>query len=192
MSFLTDEELAGLGLAYVGAGVRISRLAALHNRAAIRVGDQARIDDFCVLSAGAGGIDIGRHVHLAVFVSLMGQGRIALGDFAGLSSRVSVYSSSDDYSGRYMTNPTVPSAYTNVASGPVSIGRHAIVGSGAVIMPDVVIGEGAAVGALSLVNRDCAPFCLYAGAPARYIKQRRRDLLALEQLFEHVEAASAP
>lgn len=183
MSFFTNDELAQLGLAHVGAGVCISRLAALHNPARISVGDYARIDDFCVLSAGIGGIEIGKYVHLAAFVSLIGKGRIALMDFAGLSSRVSVYSSNDDYSGQYMSNPTVPPQFTNVTSGPVSIGRHVIVGSGSVIMPHVTIGEGAAVGALSLVRDDCLPFGIYAGAPARYIKQRRREFLQVEQRF---------
>lgn len=183
MSFFTSDELAQLGLAHVGAGVRISRLAALHNPARISIGDYARIDDFCVLSAGAGGIEIGNYVHLAAFVSLIGKGGIALMDFAGLSSRVSVYSSNDDYSGQYMSNPTIPPQFTNVTAGPVSVGRHVIVGSGSVIMPNVTIGEGAAVGALSLVRDDCQPFGIYVGAPARYIKQRRSELLQVEQRF---------
>lgn len=183
MSFLSEREVAALGLGRVGAGVRISRLASLHNPAAIRVGDHARIDDFCMLSAGEGGIEIGRNVHLAVFVSLIGKGRITLGDFSGLSSRVSVYSSNDDYGGQYMTGPTLPARFTNVSSGPVAIGRHAIVGSGAIVMPNVTIGDGAAVGALSLVRHDCEPFGVYAGTPARKLKERRRELLALEQAF---------
>lgn len=183
MSFFTGEELEQLGLAHVGVGVRISRLAALHNPAGISVGDYARIDDFCVLSAGMGGIEIGKYVHLAAFASLIGKGKIVLMDFAGLSSRVSVYSSNDDYSGQYMSNPTVPQQFTNVTSGPVLVGRHVIVGSGSIIMPNVTIGEGAAVGALSLVRNDCEPFGIYAGAPARYVKRRRRELLDIEQRF---------
>lgn len=184
MSFFTNQEVAKLGLAHVGKDVRISRLASLHNPAGISVGDHSRIDDFCVLSAGTGGIEIGQHVHLAVYVSLMGMGNITLGDFSGMSSRVSVYSSNDDYSGQYMTNPTVPPQFTNVTSGPVSIGRHAIVGCGAIILPNVSIGEGAAVGALSLVRDDCQPFGVYVGAPARYVRQRRRELLEIEHLLQ--------
>lgn len=183
MTFFTYQEVAKLGLAHVGKDVRISRLASLHNPAGISVGDHARIDDFCILSAGEGGIEIGQYVHLAVFASLIGKGKIALGDFSNLSSRVSIYSSNDDYSGQYMTNPTVPPQFTNVTSGPVSIGRHAIVGSGAVILPNVSIGEAAAIGALSLVRDDCEPFGIYVGAPARYVKQRRRELLEIEQRF---------
>ncbi len=93
------------------------------------------------MSAGDGGIEIGSYVHVAVFCSLIGKGRIRLGDFVNLSSRVSVYSSSDDYSGAAMTNPMVPSGFTNVLDDDVEIARHAIVGSGSVILPGVCLEE---------------------------------------------------
>ena len=183
MSFLTDDEIAKLGLARVGSGARISRLASLHNCANIRLGDRVRIDDFCVLSAGAGGIDIGNNVHVAVYTCLIGKGNITLNDFANISSRVAIYSSNDDYSGAYMTGPTLPAEFSNITSGPVKVGRHAIIGSGSVVLPNVDIGEGAAIGALSLVREHCEAFAVYVGAPARKVKRRRRDLLALEQAY---------
>ncbi len=72
----------------------------------------------------------------------MGSARIKVEDYAGLSSCVAVYSSNDDYSGTAMTNPTVPSRFTNVTRRPVTIGRHVIIGSGSVVLPGVTIGEG--------------------------------------------------
>lgn len=192
MSFLSEDELAALGLAHVGRNVKISRRASLYNPAAIRIGDDCRIDDFCVLSAGAGGIEIGRNVHVAVYSSLIGKGRITLADFANISSRVSIYSSNDDYSGAVMTGPTLPPAYTNITGGPVTVGRHVIIGSGAVILPDVTLGQGAVVGALSLVRADCDSFGVYVGTPARKVKERRRDLLAVEQAYLRSLADAAP
>lgn len=183
MSFYTEDELRDLGLAYCGQGVKISRKASLYNTKKISVGDFSRIDDFCVLSAGEDGIEIGRHVHVAVFSLLIGQGKIALGDFSGLSSRVAIYSSNDDYSGAFMTNPTVPSEYTNVSAAPVAIERHVIIGSGSVVLPGLTIAEGAAIGSLSLVTRDCEPFGIYVGTPAQKVKERQRNLLDLEQAF---------
>ena len=55
-----------------------------------------------------------------------------------------------------------------------------IVGAGSVILPGVTIGEGAAVGALSIVKRDVEPFTIVAGADTRVIGTRKRDLLELE------------
>ncbi|UGQ47640.1 acyltransferase [Massilia endophytica] len=180
-SFMTENEIAAIGFAHVGQGVQISRLASFHNPGRIRIGDRSRIDDFCVLSAGEGGIEIGRNVHIAVMSTLIGKGRITVSDFANISSRVAVYSSNDDYSGEHMTNPTVPAAYTNITNGPVHIGRHVIIGSGSVVTLNVTIGEGVAVGALSLVRSDCEPFGIYVGSPARRVKERSRRLLELEQ-----------
>jgi galactoside O-acetyltransferase len=177
MAYLDQQELRGLGFKRLGSDVQLSDKASVYGATRIEIGDNARIDDFCVLSAGEGGISIGKHVHVAVYTSLIGAGRIEIGDFANLSSRVSVYSSNDDYSGECMTNPTVPAEYTNVAKLPVTIGSHVIVGSGSVILPGVTLHSGAAVGALSLVRSDCDAFGIYAGVPAKRIGDRKRGLL---------------
>ncbi|MFN9506215.1 MAG: acyltransferase [Rubrivivax sp.] len=183
MAMLGRDALQALGFAALGRDVQVSDRASFHGAQRIALGDRTRIDDFCLLSAGDGGIEIGAHVHVAAYTSLIGAGRIRVADFANLSSRVSVYSSSDDYSGRTMTNPTVPDAFKDVTSAPVFIGRHAIIGCGAVVLPGVRLEDGVAVGALSLVNRDCEAFGVYAGVPARRIKDRSRELLQLERRF---------
>lgn len=183
MAMLSREAVLQMGFAAVGANVQISDRASFYGLARIALGDHVRIDDFCVLAAGMGGIELGKYVHIAVGSSLIGAGRITLSDFSGLSSRISIYSSSDDYSGATMTNPTVPSAYTGVTHADVFLGKHVIVGSGSVILPGVTLEEGVAVGALSLVTKNCAAFGIYSGNPVRRISERKRDLLELEQRF---------
>ncbi|AYN09729.1 MULTISPECIES: acyltransferase [Pseudomonas] len=180
MGFLSSADIEAMGFSRVGANVRLSDKASYYNCRNIAIGDNVRIDDFCVLSAGAGGIEIQSHVHIAVYCLLTGAGKITLCDFSGLSSRVSVYSSSDDYSGASLTNPTVPDAFKGVVTADVCLGRHVIVGSGSVILPGVVLGDGVAVGALSLVSKSCPAFGIYSGVPARRIKERRQALLSLE------------
>lgn len=180
MGFLNQLELEKLGFKRLGNNVRVSEKASLYNVSHISLGNNVRIDDFCVVSAGPGGIVLGNHVHLAPFCVLIGQENISMADFSGLSSRVSIYSSTDDYSGDTMTNPTVPDEYKNVTHGPVQLQKHVIIGAGAVILPGVCISEGAAVGALSLVNSAVAPFTIVAGTPALYLKNRSRRLLEIE------------
>lgn len=177
------EELSQLGFIHIGQDVRISRKMSVHNAPNVSIGDFTRIDDFCVISAGEEGIEIGSYVHIAVGVSLIGKGKIKIGDFVSLSSRVAVYSSNDDYSGEHLTGPIVDSRYTSITSAPVTIGKHAIIGSGSVILPGVTIGDGVAVGALSLINGDCQPFKIYGGVPARILKDRSTRLLELERKF---------
>lgn len=181
MAMLDRLAIESMGFASVGENVLISDRASFYNCANISLGNNVRIDDFCVLSAGTGGIAIGSYVHLAVFSSLIGSGKITLSDFSGISSRVSIYSSNDDYSGASLTNPTVPSQFSGVTHVDVFLGKHVIVGSGSVILPGVTLEEGVAVGALSLVTKSCKAFGIYVGNPAKFIKERKRGLLDLEK-----------
>ncbi len=183
MSFYSPEALHKLGFMSVGENVRLSTRASIYGASRISLGSHSRIDDFCVLSAGDGGIDIGRNVHVAVMSSLIGKGHIKVGDFCNISSRVSIYSSSDDYSGEFMTNPTVSEEFTNVDHRGVTLNRHVIIGSGTVILPGVTVGEGVAVGALSLVAKDLESFSIYSGSPIKLLKSRSKRLLELEKLY---------
>ena len=82
-----------------------------------------------------------------------------------------------------MTNPTIPAQYTGVTHADVFLGRRVIVGSGSVILPNVTLEDGVAIGALSLIRKSCKAFGIYAGVPAKFIKERKRDLLELEKYF---------
>ncbi len=190
MSFYSDAELRALGLGGFGQRVMVSKKCSIYGAERIVIGNDVRIDDFCVLSAGEGGVKIGSFVHIAIFSSLIGRGSIEVADFANISSRVSIYSSNDDYSGEHMTNPTIPEEYKGVVHRPVKIGRHAIIGSGSIVLPGVCIQDGAAIGALSLINSDCEAFGVYAGIPAIRKSERKRDLLTLERQFLASQAGS--
>ncbi|WP_320545228.1 acyltransferase [Aeromonas veronii] len=181
MAYLTDAQLAAMGFASLGSNVLISDKASIYGANRIRIGSNVRIDDFCVLSAGEGGIDIGSFIHIAVYSSLIGAGKITLSDFCNISSRVAIYSSNDDYSGEYMTNPMVPDEYTNVMHADVFLGKHVIIGCGSVVLPGLTIEEGCAVGALTLVCETCKAFYVYAGVPAKIIKKREAGMLEFVQ-----------
>lgn len=183
MAMLSEEIVGSMGFRSVGRGVKVSDRASFYGIHRISLGDEVRIDDFCVISAGGGGVEIGSNVHIAIGASLIGAGKITLSDFSNISSRVSIYSSNDDYTGTAMTGPTLPPEYTNIQSADVFLGRHVIIGSGSVVLPGVRLEDGVAVGALSLVTKDCESFGIYSGVPARRIKWRKRDLLILEEAF---------
>lgn len=55
------------------------------------------------------------------------------------------------------------------------------IGSGSVFLPQVIIGEGSSVGALSLVNKSLDDWGVYFGSPAKKLKRRSKDLLKLEE-----------
>ncbi len=58
-----------------------------------------------------------------------------------------------------------------VLARPIRIGRNVWIGFDACVLPGVTIGEGAIVGARSVVTQDVPPYCVVAGNPARLIKQ---------------------
>jgi acetyltransferase-like isoleucine patch superfamily enzyme len=184
MTMLTPNELAMMGFASLGKNVQISDKVSIYGVERIWLGNNVRIDDFSVLSAGEEGIEIGSYVHIGVGCSLTGSKKITLSNFSGISSRVSIFTSSDDYSGLTLTNPTVPMEFKNVKHASVFLGRHVIVGSGSVILPGVHLEDGVAIGALSMVAKNCKAFGIYTGNPLRRIKERKHDLLQLEYLIK--------
>lgn len=185
MPFLSEKQLAAAGFAHVGKGVQISDKASIYGAEYIAIGDGARIDDFAIISARQAGMSIGRYAHIACATTLIGAGHISLGDFCGLSGHCAVYSSSEDFSSGLLTVPTVPAAVRSVITADVSIGNYVVLGSHCVVLPGVRIGDGAAVGALSLVRKNLEGYKTYAGNPIRFIRERRFD-------FEQLAAAVHP
>ncbi len=181
-SFYTQEELEDLGFKKLGKNVLISKKVSIYGADKMEIGNNVRIDDFCFLM---GKIIIGNHVHIAPYSNLVaGNAGIEMQDFSGISSRVSVYAVSDDYSGEAMTNPTVPEKYTNVISAPVIIEKHSIIGASSVILPGVTVRIGSSCGSMTLVNKSTEPWSINVGIPARKVSERKKNLLDLERKFQ--------
>lgn len=179
--YYTSDELQQFGFRQVGENVQLAKNMTIIGLQNISLGNNIRIDGHTVIAAHSGALLVGDQVHIGGGCFLGCAGTITLADFSGLSQNVSIYSSSDDYTGKSLTNPTVPDKYRDVKVAPVTIERHVIVGSGAVILPGVTISEGASVGALSLVTKSLEAWSVYFGTPAKRLKARSRDLLTLEQ-----------
>lgn len=190
--YFTEDELVRLGLSSAGRNVRVARNCIVIGIENMSIGDNVRIDGPTVLTASGGHIHIGSHVHIGGMCFLAGGGGIVMEEFSGLSQGVHIYSTSDDYSGAALTNPTVPQSYLNVKVAPVHLGRHVIVGSGSVILPGCRLGEGTSVGAMSLVTKTLKPWGVYFGTPARRLKARSKALLLLEDELRNSEAGDLP
>ncbi len=174
-SFYTQEELAILGLKSYGNNVLISRKASIYSPEKITIGDNVRIDDFCILS---GNIILGSYIHISAYCALYGAEGIEMQDHTGLSARVTIYSAVDDFSGEYLLGPQHDEALTNVTGGKVLIEPFVQVCASCVILPNLTIGEGAVVGAMSFVKQSLAPWTVYAGIPVKSIKKRSKGLKA--------------
>lgn len=177
--YYDSDALREAGIGAVGENVRLHRHLNVFRLDNLFLGSNVVIDAYVSLIA-SGEIHIGSNVHIASYCQLSGGDGIALHDFSGLSHGVRIYSRSDDYSGHSLTNPTTPPDLKQLKRGTVTLERHVIIGANSVVLPGVTIGEGSAVGALSLVNRSLPPWGLYAGTPARKIGDRSQRLLDLE------------
>lgn len=175
-SYLSESELKDIAFGKIGEDVRISRRAALYNTENIEIGNHVRIDDFAFISGG-GGVHIGDYVHIAAYSALYGKFGIVIGNYVNISSRVSIYSTSDDYSGQFMCGPLVDPKYIHDIGNKIVIEDDVIIGTGCVLLPGALLRCGVAVGSMSLVKRELKPFGIYAGIPARYLKERSREML---------------
>lgn len=181
-SFYSQDELLNLGFNSIGNNVLISKKASIYGAKNISIGNNVRIDDFCILS---GNIKIGNNIHISAYSALFaGNIGIELEDYSGISSRTTIYAISDDYSGEFLTNPTIPEEFRNVYGGKVVLKKHSIIGASSLVLPNVVIKEGAAIGAQSLVTKDCDEWSIYVGIPVKKIKDRSKKLLEFEKNLE--------
>jgi acetyltransferase-like isoleucine patch superfamily enzyme len=157
-----------------GSNVIIGKTVRIRYPELVELGDNVIIDDFTYVSTA---LRIDSDVHISAGCTLIG-GRdslIEFGSFSTLAPHVVLAAGSDDYVGGIAT-PMVPRKFKgDVRIGSIRIGRHCIIGSHSTVLPDVVLDDGASVGAHSLVSRSLEAWTLYAGVPARPLRQRNRE-----------------
>lgn len=175
-SFYSKEEILEMQFRKCGEDVSISRKAVFYSPENIEIGSHVRIDDFCFISGGKG-TRIGDYVHIASYSALYGKFGIEIGDYVNISSRVNIYSTSDDYSGEYLAGPLVKEEYIHDIGMKIVIEDLVIIGAGSVILPGGILREGAAVGAMSLIKSEVPSYHIYAGAPAKFLRERSRSML---------------
>lgn len=172
-SFLSDTELAEIGFKSIGKGCLISRYARFYGASEMAIGNKVRIDDFCMLS---GKITLGNNIHISAYVALYGAKGITIEDYSGISARSTIYSAMDDFGGDYMIGPMSPEGTTNVTGGPVRLCKFVQIGAHCLVFPNLTISEGVVVGAASLVREDLAPWGIYFGSPARFHRERSKQM----------------
>lgn len=174
-SFYSEDELNEIKFASFGKNVLISRKCSIYSPQDIKIGDNVRIDDFCILS---GNIELKNNIHISAYCSLYGGGGIFLDDFTGLSPRSTLLSASDDFSGEFLIGPVHSHELINVQKGEIQLMKFSQLGAHSVVLPNVVLEEGAVTGAMTLVTKSLLSWSLYVGCPAKKIKDRTKGILS--------------
>ena len=110
---------------------------------------------------------------------------VTLHDRACIGDRANLYSLAEIELGcrsviaqeAYLCTGTHDFSHPNIplVTAKIAIDADAFVGARAFIMPGVRVGEGAIVGAGSLVTRDVQPWTVEAGNPSKVIRSRKRE-----------------
>ena len=80
-----------------------------------------------------------------------------------------------------MISPMVPDELTNITGGKVVLEKYVQLGANTVVMPNIKIKEGTAVGAMSFVNKNLEEWSIYAGIPCKKIKERNKNIIKLSK-----------
>lgn len=87
---------------------------------------------------------------------------ISIGDYVAIAPEVSFFATSHDYTQMHLP----------VIAGTITIENHVWIGGKSIILPNVIIGEGAVIAAGSVVTKNIPPYAIAAGNPAKVIKRR--------------------
>lgn len=106
-------------------------------------------------------ISIGRNVFINACCCFQDQGGISIGDGALIGHRVILAT---------INHGLFPDERHCNYPAPITIGKNAWIGSGAIILPGIAIGESAVVAAGAVVAKNVEPGAVVAGVPAKFIK----------------------
>jgi acetyltransferase-like isoleucine patch superfamily enzyme len=127
------------------------------------------------------GWDIGKHSYgdLAILAYSSSDGELHIGRYCSFADGVKILLGGEHRTDWVSTYPfnVLERAFSHIeghprSKGTVSVGNDVWLGRGAVIMSGVTVGNGAVVGAYSVVTRNVPPYAVVAGNPARLVRMR--------------------
>jgi acetyltransferase-like isoleucine patch superfamily enzyme len=144
----------------------ISRDARVQFSNRIAFGKGTVVKPFAVIQTGGGRISFGRDCAVSSFNHISaGTEEVKIGDFVRLGPNVTILGATRDFKrGVRVMDQSF--------SKQVVIADDVFIGAGAVILPGCRIGQGAVIGANSVVNNDIPANAIFAGVPAKQISKR--------------------
>jgi len=119
-------------------------------------------------AGGRGSISVGDNCEIGPYVSIWGAGGVKIGDNVHIGDHSTIASYTPKHVKPEDNDVWKP---LEMDFGQIVIGDHVIICAQVVIGPGVRIGDHAMIEANSLVIKDVPANCLYAGVPARFIRE---------------------
>lgn len=167
-----------------GEGVIVYPTSKIAHPDSVEIGDYTRICDFVFIHPAGGNIQIGRYCDFEPMSQIWGTGNLIIGDFVDFGPGVTIMSQGYDYKTCGIMVGTVEQQHSKTIYTDLTIGDHVYFGANSTVLHTVKnIGEGALIGANTLVNKDLDPWGVYVGSPARKIGERPK--IALDQVKEY-------
>jgi len=145
-----------------GKEVKIYPLAKIINPHLIEIGDYSRIDDFAFINPGKG-LKIGKYCHIATGVSIIGQGKLEMEDHVCLAAGSRIMTTTNDYKGGYHMSSASLLDQQKIKGNKIIMKKDCFIGTNAIVFPDVYIGEGAIVGAGSVITKYVPAWAIVVG-----------------------------
>lgn len=139
-----------------------------------RIGEGTEIQRHCRITFGDPTVphrpllDIGRRVFVGQGTILSIMDSMSIGDHTLIGANCYLLTNQHRYQSR-----EIPIRDQGYDTAPLEIGEDVWIGANSVVMPGIVIGRGAIIGACSVVNKNVGEWEIWAGVPARKIKDRR-------------------
>lgn len=147
----------------------ISKTAIIERVDLVKISNTAEIKDYVIIRTYDNEVVIGDYTQINPFVVIYGHNKIAIGNKVMIGPHCMIASGNHDY--KQVKIPMMNGG--NLTKGPIVIGDDVWIGANSTILDGVKIGNGAVIGANSLVNRDIEPYSVVAGNPAKFIKYRK-------------------
>lgn len=165
--------LARLRMRHVGKNVLIDYGTYIEGAKNISISDYVLIDRHVELIALSGEITIGRRVHIAPRAVIAGLGGVEIGDYVAIAANAQILSHSESVKqGKRMSGPMIPEEMKGMTTAKIRLEKDAVIGTGAVVLPGITVGQGAVVAANSLVIKNVKPWTIVMGVPARPVGKR--------------------
>jgi len=153
-----------------GPNVRLYPMAKIAFPHVVELGDHTKVRDFAFIFAGEGLI-VGEYTDIQPHTVVWGGGLTIIGDRVSTGPGTVFLSATYAHADGLRMVDGLPEGFAKAIGGKLVVGNDVYIGARCVIMP-VTIGEGAVIGAGSFVNKDCEPFGIYVGSPAKRIGTR--------------------